>query len=142
MRLNVANSAMVAGLALAAAGGACVFANDDQGTESIGFIAPFSLAETQGRTITFFQLEGYTLVDNSSRLVRAEKMRPLASGGGQQRDVMSVRLGTESEGTRVTVSAVTYLNDGGQWRESPQDSVEVNRDMDRLIRYLMGPRPA
>lgn len=142
MRLNVANSAMVAGLVVAAAGGACVFANDDQGTESIGFIAPFSLAETQGRAITFFQLEGYTLVDSSSRLVRGEKVRPLASGGGQQRDVISVRLSTESEGTRVTLSAVTYLVENGQTREAPQDSLEVNRDMDRLITYLMGPRPA
>lgn len=141
MRLNVSNSAMLAGLVLAAAGSACVFANDDQGTETIGFVAPFSLAETHGRAVTFFQLEGYTLVDSASRLVRGEKARPLASGGGQQRDVITVRLDTEPEGTRVTVHSVTYLIENGQSREAPQDSAEVIRDQDRLIRYLMGPRP-
>lgn len=142
MRRHVSRSLIVATVVVAAASAACVFEDDDQGTESIGFIAPFPLAETQARAVTFFQLEGYTLVDNSSRVVRGEKVRPLAAGGGRQRDVISVRLGTESEGTRVTVSVVTYLDTDGQWRESAQDSEEANRDMDRLIRYLMGPRPA
>ncbi|HET8643878.1 MAG TPA: hypothetical protein VFO85_00215 [Vicinamibacteria bacterium] len=131
----------MAGLALAVAGGACVFADDDQGTESIGFVTPLSHAETHARTLTFFQLEGYTLVDSSSNLIRAEKVRPLASGGGQERDVFTVTLRTEPEGTRVTVAGLTYIVENGQAREAPQNSPQLSQDWDRLIQFLMGPRP-
>lgn len=141
MRVPLLRLRLAAGLVIAAAGGACVFAHDDQGTETVGFVTPLSLAEAQGRAVTFFQLEGYALVDSSSRLVRGEKVRPLASGGGQQRDVLTVTLRSDPEGTRVTVHAITYLIENGQTREAPQDSAEVIADQDRLIRYLMGPRP-
>ena len=130
------------GLAAALAAGACVFAHDDQGRDlTVGFVTPLPPAETRRRALTFFQLEGYALVDSGSQLVRARKVRPLASGGGQQRDVITVTLRDDAEGTRVSVHAITYLMENGETRQASQVSAEAGADQDRLIRFLMGPRP-
>lgn len=141
MRISVRHLRLVAGVVLTAAALGCVFAHDDQGTETIGFVTPLSLQETHDRAVTFFQLQGYTLVDSSLQLVRAEKVTPLASGGGDQRDVLTVRLSSDPDGTRVTTHAITYLVENGQSREAPQLSTQLSADWDRLNRFLMGPRP-
>ena len=142
MRVPFSRPGLGAGLLLAATLGGCVFAHDDQGRDlTIGFVTPLPPGETRGRTLTFFRNEGYGLVDAGETLVRAEKVRPLAAGGGQQRDVLTVTIRTDVEGTRVSVHAVTFLIENGQTRQASQTSSEVGRDQDRLIQFLMGPRP-
>jgi hypothetical protein len=138
--LLVAVAVAVAGTALAACGG--VFTHDDSGqTQSVSLVSSLSPGEVHDRTIAWFAREGYGLVDVSDQLVRADKQRALASGGGQQRDVVSVNASLESGGTRVTIDLLTYLIENGMTRQAPQVSAEARSDADRLAQALMSPRP-
>ena len=128
----------VAGAALGCGG---VFSHDDSGqTQSISLVSSLSPGEVHDRTLAWFTREGYGLVDLSGRLVRADKLRPLASGGGQQRDVVTVSVALETGGTRVTIDLLTYLVENGEARQAPQVSAEARSDANRLAQELQ-PRP-
>jgi hypothetical protein len=129
---------LLAAVSAAALGCGGVFTHDDSGrTQSISLVSALSTVEAHDRAIAWFTREGYGLVDIADRLVRADKLRPLASGGGQQRDLLTVNLGLESGGTRVTIELITYLLENGDTRQASQVSAEARSDGDRLAQELM-----
>ena len=133
----------VLAVAVAAAALGCggVFTHDDSGqTQSVSLVSSLSAGEVHDRTIAWFSREGYGLVDLSDRLIRADKLRTLTSGGGQQRDLLTVNLGVEPDGTRVTIDLLTFLVENGQARQAPQVSAEARSDANRLAQEL-NPRP-
>jgi hypothetical protein len=112
--------------------------SSDDGSRE-GFVTTRSLADAHAVALGFMQRNAYSIVDQADRLVRAEKRRPLASGGGEEIDLMTVRLSPDGAGTRVLLQGVTYLLEGGSQREAPQLSAAIQSDLDALARELGRP---
>src|SRR5688572_9497893 len=127
-----------AALAVLAAAMLCACRHDDQGREqTLGFVTPRSVSDAHALATNFLTRNGYTILDTADRLVRAEKRRPLSSGGGDEIDVLTVTLSTDAEGTRVSIPAITYLLEHGNQRKARQLSADIARDVDALAQQMM-----
>lgn len=116
----------------------CGLDRDDQGREqTLGFVTPRPLADAHTVATGFLARNGYTTLDIADRRIRAEKRRPLNSGGGDEIDVLTVNLGTDAEGTRVSIHGITYLLENGNQRQAPQLSLDITRDIDALAQQMM-----
>ena len=76
-----------------------------------------------------------------AREVNAEKVRPLASGGGHQVDVLFVRFKRETGSTHVSIRSLTDLDDEHGRRSAAQVSNEARADARALARELTAPTP-
>jgi hypothetical protein len=123
-------------LIAAALGGAC--GGDDERELTLEFDTTFEVEDTLRRTDIFFNRVGYEIALFGARARDAEKRRPLASGGGDQVDILLVRAERGSLHTRVTIRAFTDLDDDQGRRRAPQFSDDVRRDAETLRRELLG----
>jgi hypothetical protein len=104
--------------------------------QSQTFTSPQTQEVLAAASLRFFAAEGYTVIGNDSRAVRAEKERA-ASGGGRQVDVLTVYFTSVPEGTQVRVQALTERLDGGRRSQADQVSLEAIQDAQSLADALM-----
>jgi hypothetical protein len=111
------------------------------GDATLEFDTTIAVEEAVGRTSAWYNRNGFEMYGVTVRQVNGEKRRPLASGGGQQIDVLIARFKVEPAFTHVEITSFTDLEDEHGRRRAGQVSDEARADAQALARELMAPPP-